>query len=221
MKEKIIARLRALFPGVNLSKSRIDAICNADKLSITEETEETEIDQKLKDLNELVSFSEIAKNDDWIRAAKAKEKKDPNQEPANPKNQDPEKPEEAGLSPEVKALMETVKTLTQTVSTMQAGKTTESRKQILETKLKDAQPKFKEKILKDFSRMQFEKDEDFDAYLTETETDLTEFNQSLSDQGLGQSKAPFQPAGSGSSQTALKSDIEAWAKQNAPAEVVK
>ena len=221
MKEKIIARLRILFPGVNLSKSRLDRFCNPDKLKITEETEETEIDQKLKDLNEVFDFSDIAKNDDRLRTLEAKEKKEPNKEPEKKSDQEPERPEEAGLSPEVKALMETVKALTQTVSTMQAGKTTESRKQILETKLKEAQPKFKEKILKDFSRMQFEKDEDFDAYLTETETDLTEFNQSLSDQGLGQSKAPFQPAGAGATQTALKSDIEAWAKTNAPAEVAK
>ena len=72
MKEKIKARLRALFPGVNLSAARIDAI--ADKLA-SKITEEDQIDEKLNDLNDINPFSDIAKQDDKLRSLESAAKK--------------------------------------------------------------------------------------------------------------------------------------------------
>ena len=54
---------------------------------------------------------------------------------------------------------------------------------------------FKNKILKDFSRMSFEDDEKFTEYLTETENDLKEFEQEFSNSGLRQMGRPFRAGG--------------------------
>jgi hypothetical protein len=132
---------------------------------------------------------------------------------------DTTKKDEDGIPAWAQSLLDANKALSGEIATLKSGKTAESRKAILETKLKDAQPKFKEKILKDFSRMQFEKDEDFDAYVTETETDLSEFTQSLSDQGLGSQKPPT-IAGGNLTKTALEADIKGWAAATEPAKAV-
>lgn len=69
MKDKVKARLRALFPGVNLSKTRLDKIADSVTLKITTEDE---IDDKLIDFNDFMPFADIAKGDDRQRAIDAK-----------------------------------------------------------------------------------------------------------------------------------------------------
>lgn len=73
MKDKVIALLKVLFPGVNLSKTRLDKI--ADYVA-TKVTTEDEIEEKLKDYNDFMPFADIAKNDDRQRATDAKKAKD-------------------------------------------------------------------------------------------------------------------------------------------------
>lgn len=219
MKFKIKARLRALFPGVNLSKERLDAI--ADKLKITEESE---IDQALEDANELMDFAAMAKQDDRLRTLEARQKTpatDPDPTPDPNPEQTPKPTKTEGTPDIAKLIQDALGPVLSELSGLKAGKTLDSRRQILETKLKDAQPKFKEKILKDFARMNFEKDDDFDTYVTETEADLVEFNQSLADQGLSQGSKPAQPGGAGTPQAQAKSDIEKWSKAHAPVEAAK
>lgn len=73
MKDKIKARLRALFPGVNLSKTRLDKIADSVASKITTEDE---IDDKLNDFNDFMSFTDIAKGDDRQRAIDTKKAQD-------------------------------------------------------------------------------------------------------------------------------------------------
>jgi hypothetical protein len=73
MKDKVKARLRALFPGVNLSKTRLDKIADS---VVSKITTEDEIDDKLNDFNDFMPFSDIAKGDDRQRAIDTKKAKD-------------------------------------------------------------------------------------------------------------------------------------------------
>jgi len=73
MKDKVKARLRALFPGVNLSKTRLDKIADSVASKITTEDE---IDDKLNDFNDIMPFTDIAKGDDRQRAIDAKKAQD-------------------------------------------------------------------------------------------------------------------------------------------------
>lgn len=74
MKDKIIARIKAKFPDVNLSAKRMDAI--ADKLS-SKVTDENEIDAQIDVYDEYNPISEIAKTDDTVRDLKGKLKNAP------------------------------------------------------------------------------------------------------------------------------------------------
>lgn len=71
---------------------------------------------------------------------------------------------------------------------IEGARTTETRKGKLEKLLKDsglAEETFGKRILKDFGRMKFENDEEFDDYFSDTEESVKSYNQELADKGLG------------------------------------
>lgn len=221
MKDKIIARLRALFPGVNLSKARLDAICNPDKLSITEETTDTEIDEKLGYLNDFMDFAGLAKSDDFIAAAREaakrkKEEKDP-PKPTDPPKQDPAPtdPPAPPAKPEdfakmvADAVAAAVTPITAELNNLKAGKAKETRLQVLEGKLKDANPIVKELLLDRFNDKTFDSDEAFEAFIAEVDTKVSESHQKLADQGLQNSGRPIQPTGGAGEKLASDKELDA------------
>lgn len=188
LKAKIKARLKAKFSGVNLSTKRIDAI--ADKLKLEEDAEDDAIDERLDELNEIFSFAEMAKNDDRLRTLEAKQKppkkEDDNDEPDSPA--DPKKPTDPEMPAWAKALVDSNKALAEKLERLESGKTADTRKQTLEGKLKDVDPKFKSTALKAFGRMKFESDEDFETYLSEIEEDAKEFALQTQTDDIGLSR---------------------------------
>lgn len=68
LKEKIALRLKAKAAGVNLSKTRIDAIVARAEKGLTDESDDTAIDANLDVINELTPFKDIASLDDHERA---------------------------------------------------------------------------------------------------------------------------------------------------------
>lgn len=143
MKEKIIARLKAKFSGVNLSKTRLDQI--ADKLA-AKITDENEIDGRLDELNEVLPFADIAKQDDKVRTLEAKVKE---KQPSDPKNDDPPKPEDtpADIPEWAKTLVDQNKKLAEELQEFKKGRTAEQNKARLLQILKDK--KVDEKYLND------------------------------------------------------------------------
>lgn len=132
MKDKIIARLKAKFSGVNLSKTRLDQI--ADKLA-SKITDENEIDGKLDELNDIMPFADIAKQDDRVRTLEAKIKE--------PKKQDPPKPEDTPADPPedvpawAKALIDQNKSLNEKLTSLEQGRTAEQNQARLRALLKE------------------------------------------------------------------------------------
>lgn len=74
-KQKVIARLKALFPKANLSQKRLDAI--ADKLAkkTADDADDTAIDAVINDFNDVMSIEDIAKDDDRTRTLEAEKQK--------------------------------------------------------------------------------------------------------------------------------------------------
>jgi hypothetical protein len=201
-KVQIIARLKALFPGINLSNARLDAI--ADKLKITEESE---IDAKLNELNEVFPFADVARQDDRIRNLDNNPKPTDPPKPANPPATPPAVPDDATMPPWAKALLEQNKTLVDKVNAIETGKTVDTRKSQLEAVLKDAPEAFKKTVMKAFDRMKFDKEEDFTSYLDEVKTDSAEYVQQEANTSLGQNRRPIVPTGGGSGKTASKEEV--------------
>src|SRR5690606_30139624 len=67
-----------------------------------------------------------------------------------------------------------LKTLLAKVEGLEKAKVTNSRKDQVLAKLKDADDKYKSKVLRDFERMRIETDEDFEAVLQDVESDFKE-----------------------------------------------
>ncbi|MCM1222550.1 MAG: hypothetical protein NC548_49580 [Lachnospiraceae bacterium] len=98
---------------------------------------------------------------------------------------------------EMKQLLEVVGTLTKEISALKEGKTTESRRTKIEKLLKDSGT-FGKRILKDFSKMTFKDEEEFEDYYSEVEDDWKAWNQERANAGLSTMGNP--PGGKGNKQ---------------------
>ena len=125
MKQKIIDRLKIKFSGLNLSNARLDVI--ADKLA-PKITDETTIDAKLDELNEIISFADMAKQDDRVRTLEANQK--PKPEPVKPDppapKPDPKDPKDPDAPEWAKALIEQNKAMALKMEALESGRTQEN-----------------------------------------------------------------------------------------------
>lgn len=223
MKEKILALLLAKFTGVR--KDGLARLATALSLQAGDEAEAGELIEKLtaekvnefvtdyrKDVDKEVSDANktyegnLKKKYDLVEKANP----DPNPNP-NPNPTPDETPAWA------KALIDQNKSLTDRLAAIETGKTTETRLQQLEGRIKNVPDTMKNKLLKDFRRMNFESEEAFAEYLGEVETDITAFNQELANKGLGEQTKPFFAAAGKSDEDAFVSmmqKVNAETKEN-------
>lgn len=90
---------------------------------------------------------------------------------------------------------------------LEGARTTEARKGKLEKLLKDSGT-FGKQIIKGFSKMKFDTDEEFDEYFSEVEEDLNAYNQELADKGLGGTPPGAGNGGKGGSELPELTDAE-------------
>lgn len=197
MKAKIITKLKekAKSLNVNLSNVRINGL--ADKLASLVDKED-DIDGEIDKLDQLLGFKELAALDDAKRNAdKAKaeqDDKDEKPDPAKPDAVTPPAPDKDkdkdGAMPgwfkeHVESQNKIIEGLTGQLAAFKNGQTTQTRRQQLEAKIKDAPEKFKTRILRDFDRLKIDSDDDFTGYLADIEQDVADEVQAQSDAGLG------------------------------------
>lgn len=210
MKEKIIARLREKFKGVNLSEQRINAI--AERLA-KKVTEETEIDAQLDAANEIYPFADIAKEDDRVRTLEAKAKETKTADTKTPSTETQTKQPNDDTPEWAKALLETNKQLADKVNALESGKVAESRTSIAQAKFKDLNEGFTKTALKNMNRINFKDEDDFNSWVEETVSEGQAFTQTVANEQLGNQSRPIQGVGMGTSKgTASKEEIDAVAK---------
>lgn len=90
---------------------------------------------------------------------------------------------------------------------IEGQRTTDSRKSKLEAILKDSGT-FGKQIIKGFSKMKFDTDDEFDEYFSEVEDDLNAYNQELADKGLGGTPPGAGNGGKGGSELPELTDAE-------------
>ena len=182
--KQIKARLKVLYPGVNLSNKRIEAIAAKIDAKITEEDE---IDDALSTYDEYNPFAEMARDDDRERLRLKKESettKTSEQIAAEKEAADKEPVLDPEMPAWAKALVTSTQALAKGLESIQGEKLTNTRKQQYESKLEGVPAKVKAKALKDFSKMKFETEDEFNEWLTETETDVEDMIQEESNNGL-------------------------------------
>ena len=191
MKEKILALLKTKFTGVR--EDGLNLLAGVLAFQIDTEEKASEVvgaltaDQVSSYISEWrkAADAEITKSNktyeeglkkkfDFVEKGKA----DPQPNP---------KPEPDNIAEIIaKAVKEATQPLADKLSGLELEKASTARLNALNEKLKECNDEtFKAKVLKDFPRMKFDNDEDFTAYLTDTEKDVTAANQNIANQGLG------------------------------------
>jgi len=81
---KIAGRLKALFPKANLSTKRIDVITAKLESKVSDDADDSAIDNVVNQANDFMDFEAIAKEDDRVRTLEANQKKGGEEEPTPP-----------------------------------------------------------------------------------------------------------------------------------------
>lgn len=213
IKERIAKRLKPKVKQFGFSKKVFKSVAAkiADKLEdIDDDASETDINSKIDNAIEesmpylaLIQSTANEQLEEWKKGQQKNDYDDEEDDDSDseftsddrrnhsPKSNRPKTANNgaSAQSKEFKALMEAVNKLTNEVSSLKAGKTADTRRGKLESLLKDAGV-FGKRTLKNFTKMNFNDDEDFEEYLSEVEEDLKAYNQERADAGLSTAGNP-------------------------------
>ncbi len=215
MKEKILAALKTKFQGLN------DAILNrqAEKLAKTITSEEG-IAAGVEAVTLQLLFDSYADS----RATEAQQTAIKNYETkyklkdgkptedVPPTKQDPPKDGDGtkdGDAPAwAKALMEANKALQEEISAMKGVSTKKSRSEVLSSALKDVPDSVRNSYMKNFERMSFKDDEEFNSFVEEVKTDTASITSEFAAKGAVITP-PKGGNGAGNDKTASKEETDA------------
>lgn len=189
IKKAIRALLQSDFGGVQLSAARVDEL--AKRLDGKVENED-QVKEKLSVLNDLLPFSDIAKEDDRQRSLNSELEK---LKKGAGKSEEKGEGGSAGAGTEdvpawAKAIIEGNKAVTEKLAALEGQKVVNDRKSLIQAKLKDAGEDYSAKVLRDFGRMSFADDAAFEEYLSDVEADYASHVQATAESKLG-NDAPF------------------------------
>jgi hypothetical protein len=198
--EQIIALLTASFAGVR--KDGLKQLARTIALQakteqeakdlISKLTKET-VDEFVKDYRADVDKEVSDGNKTFETNLKKKFDLVEKKEPAPGTVTDPPKGDPNDIAAIVKAALAAELTpLKQELANYKAGDVAKARLQSLSDKLNGCKDEtFKTKALKDFARMKFETDDEFNEYLSDTEKDIATANQTVADAALGGQGKPL------------------------------
>lgn len=209
MKQKIVARIKEKYKGINLSAKRIDAIAAKLEAKITNEDE---IDAALDNVNDITPFADMARDDDRMRDLENKAKKPGAKKPETSPDDDNDETEGSAKKP-ADEVPEWAKGLISTVNSLATGRTQETMRSKLEKQLTDIPKSF-------YQRWALpEKEEDLEAFIEDVRTEYSEFKQEANNTDL--SGMPKPGTGTATTPTAAdkkkaEDDIKAYAALNTP-----
>lgn len=201
MKEKILALLMAAFAGVRkdglnqLARTiALQAATEEDAKTLVDKLTKAQVDEFVKEYRAEVDKEVSDGNKTYESNLKKKfdlvEKK--TNEPGDGGNGNGGNGGD-DIATKLDALLDAkLKPLQEKLSKYEQGDIAKARLQSLNDKLGGCKDDtFKTKAMKDFARMKFETDEEFNEYLTETETDMATANQNVANAALGNHGTPL------------------------------
>lgn len=194
MKETILALLIAKFSGVR--KDGLTALARSLALQCTTEDEAKALVEKITDaqVNEFVKDyradvdKEVSESNKTFET-NLKKKFDFVEKQTEPGGKQTPKPDPNDIAATIKAAVaEAVKPFQEKLMGYEQDNIAKSRLQSLNEKLANCKDEnFKNQTLKDFARMKFDTDDDFNEYLAEKEKDIATANQNKADIDLSNS----------------------------------
>lgn len=205
MKEKILQALKTKYSNLGFSEKAFGGV--AEYLATTI-TEEDKIETGISGVENLLkAFQSDA---DKIRTENANLKKQLDKFKTTPKEEGKDDPKEKADNKEVpewaKGLLESNKQLAEKLAAIESGKAADNRRAQLESQIEKASEGFKKNVLKNFSRMQFKDDDDFNSYLEEVKADSEADVKEQETESFSYFPKPASSAG-GSSKEASKEEI--------------
>ena len=198
-KELVLARLllkpRVKSLGFNKKELMGVAASIADNLTADDEASEedvnAEIDKAIEAVIPILSLAQTQASrlmDSFKKKHEILDDDDTDQDDDNQKSQKKQKPTDKksaddGVMEQLKALMGAVTKMQEDFSSFKGEKVTDLRKQKLEALLKDTGV-FGTRTMKNFAKMSFDTDEEFDEYYSDVEQDLKDYNQERASAGL-------------------------------------
>ncbi|RYU93817.1 hypothetical protein [Emticicia agri] len=199
LKGKILPLLKTKYKHLGFGERAFDAVAT---LLETTVTDESEIDNAMSGVEPLLkAFQGDADKRVTDAIARQKSGKTSNETVKESLTENDDVPAWA------QGLIESNSALMAKVNALESGKTTESRREILEALLKDTPESFRQMKLRDFARMSFSDESEFETYKTELETGLEEVRPLFGEQGSGKIPPPM-PGKSGKNGISL--DTQAY-----------
>lgn len=197
-KELVLARLllkpRVKSLGFNKKELMGVAASIADNLTAEEEASEEDVNAEIdKAIDAVIPILSLAQTQASRLMDSFKKKheildEDDTDDDDDQKSQKKQKPTDKksaddGVMEQLKALMGAVTKMQEDFSSFKGEKVTDLRKQKLEALLKDTGV-FGTRTMKNFAKMSFDTDEEFDEYYSDVEQDLKDYNQERASAGL-------------------------------------
>ncbi|MCX3266548.1 hypothetical protein [Pedobacter agri] len=182
MKQKLIALLKTSFASKGFNAKELESLADLiiSQQSLTDESTDEDLSTAVTAAKPTADFVQSVASrqvSDVKKPAKV-------EEPA--KKEDPAEPATPTDMPEwAKGLLTSVGALTQGLAAIQSEKVGNTRREQYAKTLEGTSEAFKTKALKDFDRMAFKDDEDFNSYLADATEDAKIFIQEDANGGMG------------------------------------
>jgi len=196
MKNKVLAQLKLKASSLGFNQTELDGVATSIAANLTAESTDDEVATAVTTVLPYLQLSQSSSNR-IINAEKAKQatealaKIEADKEAARIL---------AGGTPPKTDETSAMAILEARLKALESGNASKDRKATFEATLSGLMPKQKESMLKDFDRINFTDDADFQTYLAEKSVTILGINQELADEGLSKMA---RPAGGGSEKTEL------------------
>jgi hypothetical protein len=184
---EVIQKLKPKAASLGFNDKELEAVANQIKATLPENATDEQIDAAIEAAIPYLKVTQTA----VTRIVNAK-KKEGHQEPPRVRrhgkeggeNQNGEEDEEPAWFKKFRTAQE------ERLAAIEQANVTKSRRTVFEELIKELPEKTKASKLKDFDRMAFKDDADFEAYKAEVVADVTAIKQELADAGLSKFKVP-------------------------------
>ncbi|MGX9985836.1 hypothetical protein [Soonwooa purpurea] len=194
MKQKLLELLNAKYLGKGVRKDGLEQLAASLCITVTTDEEAQALVDKLTDeqVTEFVKDWRKGVDGEVTKGVETYKSKNPIPNPEDPKDDPKDGPNPTDIATIVQnAVKAAVEPFQKRLDTIDENTIVSNRLKTFNDKLADAPEAFREKALRDYGRMSFKDDEDFNAFLGETETDLTAYNQEVANQANGGFRRPL------------------------------
>lgn len=186
MKTKVLQTLKPKVASLGFTKEELESVVETISGTLQEDASEEQINAQVDAVIPYLKLSQSA----VTRIVNAKKKEEL---PKAPKASTTTKEAEEGAEPEDKfeKLLKVIEAQNEKIDALVNKDVKTSRREVYVSKLKDLPEAIQKSKLKDFDRMNFKDQDDFDSFIQEAETDIPVIKQAIADSELSEMEKPF------------------------------